>query len=948
MSNQATARIYRTGEVTDYMSISTMEHGGTWRKYNGPVENAIDCIQIREALSGFHLEYRTWNEGVGKYYPYVNSEDDSADSYAGLAGKAIQRVNIVAYDDNNNKVDTGIVVMYRARVDGNWLPWVSNANAASMQSVQEKYGGMDDLDITSGYAGISGKNMDGFQIRVFVEQPIGGNTGGASDPSQGNFNGSEVNLTLSYMKDNESNWVGFNKSAFPGDYIDGIKIQTSSSDEFYLSYKTKPAGSDYFSAVLSTDSSQYAGLPGRHIQRLSISAYDKGGNKLDKGVVIMYRAYVDSKWLPWVSNAAPDWMENVWNTFDLPGTLDTSSGYAGVDGKDIKGVEIRAFVGNNINGSLTGLLGMEVSPTSSRYLVGNQWYSFHKKVEASRIDGIEIKTDPNKSYYLSYQTQNEGKSTFYPAVTSLENDYAGYPNKAVQTVGIRVFTNDGAKVDSGVVVMLRTKTGGRWLPWVSNADPEWMRSVQRKYGLNLTLDTSSYEAGIQGQNIEGIEVRIFEETGIYAGAQTPAGKTKIIKNVPFIYQMNDWPTGCESVSTVMALNHAGNSMTVDTFINNYLDKQPYPFDPDETFGGDPTETENSFGCYAPVIKKALDKALANTEYHATQLSNMSMLSLCSQYIDNDIPVIMWATMEMREAYISRRWTYNGKVIQWIAPEHCLLLVGYTDTHYIFNDPLQHKNTYYGKSVVENAYEAFSRQAIIIRKNEPVNQPFNYNNYEILKNELSSYVDNHLDVFHKLISWHSSQESLDTVLNYDNFVTQYCNKFNMQKELLQTVFFREQRFVWFADDVADSIVEQSYAYDENIANNMSPPPQMPIPYRHDCSTGLCQIFASTAIKSINYAVQQNIIDDERLYDQDNLDDIKEVWFKLKDNSEFNIKCAVLTLIYEALHTLQYDRNFVNYTESQISMLFTKYNSTSDEPNEYGTECTEWYNIFRKYR
>ena len=31
-----------------------------------------------------------------------------------------------------------------------------------------------------------------------------------------------------------------------------------------------------------------------------------------------------------------------------------------------------------------------------------------------------------------------------------------------------------------------------------------------------------------------------------------------------------------------------------------------------------------------------------------------------------------------------------------------------------------------------------------------------------------------------------------------------------------------------------------------------------------------------------------------------------------------------------------------------MLFTKYNSTSDEPNEYGTECTEWYNIFRKYR
>ena len=62
-----------------------------------------------------------------------------------------------------------------------------------------------------------------------------------------------------------------------------------------------------------------------------------------------------------------------------------------------------------------------------------------------------------------------------------------------------------------------------------------------------------------------------------------------------------------------------------------------------------------------------------------------------------------------------RWYYNGKLIQWIIPEHCLLLVGYDDEHYIFNDPLRNKNTYYRKSAVEIAYAGLGSQAITINK-----------------------------------------------------------------------------------------------------------------------------------------------------------------------------------------------------------------------------------------
>ncbi len=47
------------------------------------------------------------------------------------------------------------------------------------------------------------------------------------------------------------------------------------------------------------------------------------------------------------------------------------------------------------------------------------------------------------------------------------------------------------KLVTGVVVMYRAYVEGRWLPWVSNANPEWMRSVQAKYNLDGLLDEKS-------------------------------------------------------------------------------------------------------------------------------------------------------------------------------------------------------------------------------------------------------------------------------------------------------------------------------------------------------------------------------------------------------------------------------------------------------------------------
>lgn len=190
---------------------------------------------------------------------------------------------------------------------------------------------------------------------------------------------------------------------------------------------------------------------------------------------------------------------------------------------------------------------------------------------------------------------------------------------------------------------------------------------------------------------------------------------KIIE-APHIFQGKHWPTGCESVSAVMAMKYAGINISVDTFIDKFLDTtNSFPFDPDASFGGNPRSSAG-YGCYAPVIKKALDKVLSGTGYYAKMLKNISLEDLCAQYIDNDIPVILWATRDMKTPYISKSWTYKGKKINWVVPQHCLLLVGYDDNYYIFNDPLKiYPQTYHRKPKVEAAYKGLFSQAIVLLK-----------------------------------------------------------------------------------------------------------------------------------------------------------------------------------------------------------------------------------------
>lgn len=197
--------------------------------------------------------------------------------------------------------------------------------------------------------------------------------------------------------------------------------------------------------------------------------------------------------------------------------------------------------------------------------------------------------------------------------------------------------------------------------------------------------------------------------------------SKLIRNVPTIHQFPQFPTGCESVATVMALNYFGNPITVEQFVDEFLptsrnfymeNGRHYGPSPYEYFIGNP-KSSASYGCMAPVIETAL-RACVDDSYTVSNLTNTSLEELCDQYIDNDIPVILWATIRMLETNpISSWYLSDGTRFTWPGNEHCMLLVGYDDTQYYFNDPYTGKLVAYDKTLTKDRFAELGRQAVAV-------------------------------------------------------------------------------------------------------------------------------------------------------------------------------------------------------------------------------------------
>lgn len=185
-----------------------------------------------------------------------------------------------------------------------------------------------------------------------------------------------------------------------------------------------------------------------------------------------------------------------------------------------------------------------------------------------------------------------------------------------------------------------------------------------------------------------------------------------------------------------------------------------------------------------------------------------------------------------------------------------------------------------------------------------------------------------------------------VKDFDALITDLSEQYGVYKAHVLTVLIWERLALNAGDLAVDAAV---VAYYTALANGWTPPPGSP----KDSSTGPCQIFASTAIASRNWARSQSLISDGP-YDPDDWEDMWAVWYKLNNNLSFNLESALLTLMHNAYTWCDVTPGDIgSLTPSQVAMTFYAYNGDPGEAPEpedsmkYGRQKAQLYYLIRKW-
>lgn len=184
-----------------------------------------------------------------------------------------------------------------------------------------------------------------------------------------------------------------------------------------------------------------------------------------------------------------------------------------------------------------------------------------------------------------------------------------------------------------------------------------------------------------------------------------------------IYQNPKLPTGCEIVSAAMLLRWAGVQVSVNE-IANAIPRGALPYqsngkmvggNPDYEFVGNPYQ-ESGFGVFHQPIAACINK------YKPAQDLTGCSFNRLLKVIDSNQPVIVWTTINMKQPQINSIWyDIKGNKVVWKTPEHAVLLIGYTKTHVIVNDPLAGACVKYNRSDFEKYWVYMGRQAVTIKK-----------------------------------------------------------------------------------------------------------------------------------------------------------------------------------------------------------------------------------------
>lgn len=212
---------------------------------------------------------------------------------------------------------------------------------------------------------------------------------------------------------------------------------------------------------------------------------------------------------------------------------------------------------------------------------------------------------------------------------------------------------------------------------------------------------------------------------------TPPSEHRI-DGVPVIAQV-DIKAACETYAGVMLMQYYDFDIEVSEFVDNYLIKKPvfygedgnlYGPDMDAAYAG--LDANIGYGINCPAMAKCMNNYLETTDskLRAYPYKDIPYDTLIKDYIDNDIPVMIWETTYMQEPYVKDIWVVDyvdenskkkiGDSESWMQNEHCMVFVGYDKDNYYFCDSVAGKLAVYDKKEAEERYKQIGSQIIVLK------------------------------------------------------------------------------------------------------------------------------------------------------------------------------------------------------------------------------------------
>jgi peptidoglycan hydrolase-like protein with peptidoglycan-binding domain len=198
--------------------------------------------------------------------------------------------------------------------------------------------------------------------------------------------------------------------------------------------------------------------------------------------------------------------------------------------------------------------------------------------------------------------------------------------------------------------------------------------------------------------------------------------------------------------------------------------------------------------------------------------------------------------------------------------------------------------------------------------------------------------------------HDESDALDIIVAYDEQITNMSRAYGVRKALVQSEIYWEYWKQSYEDPITDGFVISWYAYMLALeawqAHPVGDPPRPPTIIREDSSTGIAQIFAATAIRAWNWAMDQGVIPGGPRLDGTDWHVVKDIWFRLHDQGTYNVGSVPLVL-FEGAADVGISGLRLDYTETEIKAIFARYNGTGPGAEQHGREVYGVYQIFESY-